>query len=227
MTKTGNDIDPNGGLEFWSLEFICYLGFGIWCLLSCLLHRFGIFKKGLSLFGHVRLVCIRKGDGLDITEANTLRISITVIALHRYPFLDVKERMAEGAGDDAGPASDAELLVDRHPVIIFRLPVAGLCRAYLHAVGLFTMVAGHGKIEPHVLPLDHFDPGTAWIACPCVKHRADQLTQATPGTLLLVNDQYLFFHSNIPSLNLKSEARNSKLETISNDKNPKFKTREE
>jgi hypothetical protein len=83
--------------------------------------------------------------------------------------------MAKGAGDDAGSTSDAEFFVDGHTVIIFRLPVAGLCWAYLHAIGLFTVIAGHGEIKSHILPLDHFDPGTAWIACPCVKHRANQL----------------------------------------------------
>jgi hypothetical protein len=165
-------------------------------LLSDLLHRFSIFKKGFSLFGHVRFVCIRKRDGLDITETNTLWISITVIALHRNPFLDIKERMAKGAGDDAGSTSDAQFFVDGHPIIIFRLPVAGLCWAYLHTIGLFTVITGHRKIKPHILPLDHFDPGTAWIACPCVKHRAHQLAQTASGTLLLIDDQYLFLHSN-------------------------------
>ena len=132
--------------------------------LSDVFHRFGIFKKGLSLFGHVRLVRIRERDGLDITETDTLRVSVTVIALHRNPFLDIKERMAKGAGDDAGSTSDAQFFVDGHPIIIFRLPVAGLCRAYLHAIGLFAVITGHGEIKPHVLPLDNFDPGTARIA---------------------------------------------------------------
>jgi hypothetical protein len=186
-------------------------------VLSYLLHRFSIFKEGLSLFGHVRLVRIRKRDGLDITETDTLRVSVTVIAFHRDPIMDIKERMAKGASDDAGSTSDAKLLVDGHAIIIFRLPMAGLCRAYLHAIGLFTVIAGHGKIKPDILPLDHFDPGTAWIACSCMKHRAHQLAQTTSGTLLLINDQYLFLHPFPPTLNLKSEARNTKLETISND----------
>jgi len=44
------------------------------------------FNAGLSLFDHVRLVCIRKRDGLNITEANALRISVAIIALHGDPF---------------------------------------------------------------------------------------------------------------------------------------------
>jgi len=144
-------------------------------LLSDLLHRFSIFKEGLSLFGHVRLIRIRKRDGLDITETDTLRVSVTVIAFHRDPIMDIKERMAKGAGDDAGSTSDAKLLVDGHAIIIFRLPMAGLCRAYLHTIGFFTVITGHGKIKPDILPLNHFNPGTAWIACSCVKNRAHQL----------------------------------------------------
>jgi hypothetical protein len=133
-------------------------------LLSYLLHRFSKSKKGLSLFGHVGLVRVRERDGLDITETNALWVSVTVIALHRNPFLDIEERMAKGAGHDTGSTSNAKLFVDRHPVIIFGLPVAGLCRAYLHAIGLFAVITGHGEIKPHILPLDYFDPGTARIA---------------------------------------------------------------
>jgi len=108
--------------------------------------------------------------------------------------------MAEGAGDDAGSASDAKLFVDGHPVIVFRLPVASLCRTYLHAVRFFAMIAGHGKIKPHILPLDHFNPGAAWIACSRVKHGAHEFAQTASRALLLINDQYLlFWHSNTPT----------------------------
>jgi hypothetical protein len=72
--------------------------------------------------------------------------------------------MPERAGDDAGLASDAEILVDNHPVIEFRLPVACFCRAYLHTIGLFTVIAYHGKVDAYVLPLDHLDPRPARIA---------------------------------------------------------------
>jgi hypothetical protein len=54
--------------------------------------------------------------------------------------------MAERACDDAGPASNAQIFVDSHPIIIFRLPVTSLCRANLHAIGFLAMIAGHGKI---------------------------------------------------------------------------------
>ena len=72
--------------------------------------------------------------------------------------------MTERTGDDAGLASDAQILVDHHPVIEFRLPVAGLGRAHLNAIGFFTVVADHGKVNPHMLPFDYLDTGSARIA---------------------------------------------------------------
>jgi len=106
--------------------------------------------------------------------------------------------MTKGTGDDTGSTSDAQFFVDGHAVIVFGFSVAGLCRAYLDAIGFFAVVAGHGKIQPHVLPLDHLDPGTAWIACPRMKYGTHHLAQAAASTLLLVNDQYFFVHSRSP-----------------------------
>jgi hypothetical protein len=111
---------------------------------------------------------------LEITETNALRISITVIALHRNSILDIKERMAKGAGNNTGSASDAQFLIDGDPIIVFRFPMAGLCWAHLHAIGLFTVIAGHGKMT-HILPIDYFNPGAAWIDCSCVKQRTHHL----------------------------------------------------
>jgi len=169
-------------------------------------HRVSKPVREFSLLGHGCIVCIQKGDGLDFTETDALRIAVTVIAFHRYPFADIKERMSERTGDDAGSTADAQLFVDGHAVILFGFSVAGLCRAYLDAIGFFAVVAGHGKIQPHVLPLDDFDPGTARIAGPRVKNGAYHLAQATAGTLLLVNDQYLFVHSRSPSSWSKRDA---------------------
>jgi hypothetical protein len=158
-------------------------------------HRFNKPAGRLSPLGQVHLVCIQKGDGLDVAEANALRIAVTVIALHRDPFTGIEERMPEGTGDDAGSTSDAQLLVDGHAVIVFWFSVAGLRRTDFHAIGFFAVVAGHWKVDSRVFPLDHFDPGTARIACPRMKYGTYHLAQPTAGTLLLVNDQYFFIHS--------------------------------
>jgi hypothetical protein len=112
--------------------------------------------------------------------------------------------MPKGTGDDAGSTADTQFLVDGDPVIIFGLSVAGLRRAYLYAIGFFAVIAGHGKVQPYVLPLDHFNPGTAWIACPRVKHGAHHLAQAASRTLLLVDNQYFFVHSQISFFLIKT-----------------------
>jgi hypothetical protein len=144
--------------------------------------------------GNVRLIRIRKRNGLNLAETNALGVSVTVIALHRYSFLHIKEWMTKRASKDAGPASDAPFFIDRHSVMICGFPVTGFGRAYLRAIGLFTMVAGHRKIYPHILPFDNFDAGTAWIACACMKHRANHLTLPATRTSLMIHDQYLLKH---------------------------------
>jgi hypothetical protein len=82
--------------------------------------------------------------------------------------------MPKGAGNDAGPTSDAQFFIDGDPIIIFRFPMAGLGWTHLDAIGLFTVIAGHGKMT-HALPVGDFNPGTAWIDCSCMKQRTHHL----------------------------------------------------
>jgi hypothetical protein len=110
------------------------------------------------------LVGVHKKDGLDFTETNTLWISVTVITFHRHSLCDIKEGMAERTGHDASLASNAQVLVDNDPMIEFRVPMAGLGGAHFKAIGFFTMVANHGKIDSFMFPLENFNPGTAGIA---------------------------------------------------------------
>jgi hypothetical protein len=202
------------------------LEFGNWCLSSCLLQQIGNFVGKLPSFEPVGVIRIDKRDGLDIAKGHTLRIAITIVAFYSDPLLGIKERLAERTGDDTGPAPDAEILIDDHPVILFRFPMAGPGRTNLNTVGLFTMIAGHGKVEAHLFPFDHSDPGTARIACSGVIDRANQLALATARAFFLIDHQYLLLHLGPLSQIFKLEARNSKFETISNDQNRKFKTRE-
>ena len=119
-------------------------GRGAW--LPCWVDGGSKLQRGLSLFGDVRLICIQERNGLDVTEADALRISVTIIALYCDPLLDIKKRMAKGTRDDAGPASNAQSFVDGYPIIIFGLPVTSRCRANLHAIGFLAVIAGHGKV---------------------------------------------------------------------------------
>lgn len=129
-----------------------------------------------------------------MTEGNTLWIAIAVIAFHCDPLLGVEEGLTEWAGDNAGPASDAEILIDDHTVVHFRFPVTGLGWADLHTVGFFTVVAGHGKVEPHLLPFDHLDPGAARIACSGMIDRTDQFALTATRTFFLIHYQHFLLH---------------------------------
>lgn len=131
--------------------------------LSYLLHRFSKFKKGLSLLTHVRLIGICETDGFYFAETNTLRISVTVITFDRHSVSRVEEGMTKRTCNDAGSTSDTKIFVDGHPIIIFRFPMAGLGRTDFNAEGFFTVIASHGKIDPHMLPFYHFDSGATRI----------------------------------------------------------------
>jgi hypothetical protein len=145
-------------------------------LLSYLFHGFDQFVGGIPLFGHLNLVSVDISNRFRITEGHTLGITVTVVALYSHPVLDIKEGMTKRACDDTGPASDTQIFVDNHTVISFDLPVASLGGADLDAIGLFAVIAGHGEVDPHMLPFDHFDPGAARIAGSGMKHRAHQFT---------------------------------------------------
>jgi hypothetical protein len=139
--------------------------------LSFLFRGVEVFVSEFPFPGYIRLISIHKRDSLYPTETDALGISVTVIAFYRYSFQDVKERMAKGAGNNASSASDAQLFVDGYPMIICRFPVTRLGRAYRYTKGFFTVIAGYGKMKPLIFPIEHPNPGTAWITCPCVKER--------------------------------------------------------
>jgi hypothetical protein len=156
--------------------------------LSYLFYRFKKFVGGFSLLGHIHLVGVRKQDSLGIAEGDALGISVTVITFHRHLFCDIKEGMAERAGHDASLASDAQVFVDDDSVIEFRLSVAGLGRAHFNAIGLFAVIADHGKVDSRMFPFEHFTSGTAWITRPGMKDRAYQFALTAPRALLLIDD---------------------------------------
>ena len=89
-----------------------------------------------------------------------------MVALYGYSIFDIEERMAKGTRNDTGPASNAQILINHNPVVQFGLPVTGLRRAHLNAIGFFTVVADHGKVDTRILPFDNFDPGSARITRP-------------------------------------------------------------
>jgi len=149
---------------------------------------------GFLLLNQIGFVRIHKRDSLHVTEGHTLGVTITVVAFHRDPFLVVKEGLTEGTGDNTGSASNTEVFINDDPILVFWFPVAGLCRADFKAVCCFAVVAGHGKVDADLFPLDDFDPGATRIARSSVKDRADHLTLTAACAFLLIHHQYLLLH---------------------------------
>ena len=158
------------------------------CFSSNVFHEIGKFVSGFSFLGDIGLISLHKEDGLRIAEGHTLGVSIAVITFHGHPFFDIEKRMTKRAGDDTGPASDAEIFINHYPVMMFRLPVAGLGGANLNAKGFFAVIAGHRKVDPDIFPFGYFDPGAARIANPVMKDGTDHLALPTSSALLMIHD---------------------------------------
>jgi hypothetical protein len=94
MTETTTD---NWSFEFWTLEFICYLVLGIWCLLSYLFQDLSKFEGGFSFLGHVYMIGIFKKESLGIAEGHALGISIAEITFDCYALLKIEGGMTKRA----------------------------------------------------------------------------------------------------------------------------------
>ena len=103
------EVDTNGREV---KEIPCRKGQGL--RLSYRTYRFFKPQCRLSLFDHVRLVCIHKGDGLYIAEANTLRISVTEITFKILTVNDIKTHRAERTDVNAGTAANAYIVIHHH-----------------------------------------------------------------------------------------------------------------
>jgi hypothetical protein len=165
---------------------------------STLFYEIGKFVSDFPFLGDIGLIGLHKRDGLRIAEGDTLGVSITVITFDGNTILHIEKRVTKRTGDDAGPASDAKIFVNYHPVMMFRLPVAGLGGADLNAEGFFAVIAGHRKVDPDMLPFGYFDPGAARIADSAMKDGADHLALPAASALLMIHNQYLLLHFNSP-----------------------------
>ena len=125
-------------------------------------------ERNLALLRQIDSIGLDIIDRLHIAKGNTLGIAVTVVALDGDLFNLVIQGSAERAGNDAGFAANAFVLVDGHPLIFF-VHVAGLGRTDLHTERLLTALTGHGKVASHILPFYHLDAGAARVAGARVK----------------------------------------------------------
>jgi len=68
---------------------------------------FDKFDSSIPLFGHLNLVGVHISNSFRITEGHTLGITVTKVAFHGNPVLEIKEWVPKGTRDDTGPAPDA------------------------------------------------------------------------------------------------------------------------
>jgi hypothetical protein len=117
------------------------------------------FLGGSFLFGNTHPVSIQIINGLDFTETNTLRISITEIALKILSIYDVKTHRAEGTDRDAGTAANAYIVIHHDPAE-FLITGNGLHGANDFTRSILTLLTGHGNIKPFCFPLHNLDPAS-------------------------------------------------------------------
>jgi hypothetical protein len=160
-------------------------------------HQLHVFGAYFALLTDRELISIDIGDRLDGTEGDTLGIAVAVITLDGYPVHVVKRRGSERAGDDAGLASDAKILVDDHPLVIL-IPVTGLGRTDFGTERFLAVLAGLRQIETDVLPLDHPDARSTGVAGSGMKHRADHLALPASRAFFLVDHDHLALHCVLP-----------------------------
>jgi hypothetical protein len=154
-------------------------------------------ERYLALLRQIDSIGLDIIDRLYSAESDALRIAVAIITLDGDLLGLVIQGSAKGAGNDAGFAADAFILVDGDPLIFF-VHVAGLGWTDLHAERLLTALAGHGKVAPHLLPFDYLDPGAAGIAGTRVKNRTHHFTLPAPGAFSMIDDNQFAVHGSLP-----------------------------
>jgi hypothetical protein len=132
-------------------------------------------------------------DCLGVAEAHALRIAMTQIAFEHTAAFRIPLCRAKGAGSDAHPAADAQLVVNPDAFKFF-IAVYGIFRTHCHAWRIITLLAAHGNINPDIFPFDNLNTGQGRIADPVVHNRTNEFTIAAARTFFRVNRQYFLVH---------------------------------
>jgi len=142
--------------------------------------------RGLPALDNTHIIRLNKIDGLDVTESDTLRITVTNIALENPPIGRIKIHGSEGTDADAGAAADAGIIVNGYATqfIILR---DGFDRADIQTGRVLTLLACHGNINAFGLPLQHPDSAPGGIGNAIVRNRAHQLAQPAAGAFFMID----------------------------------------
>jgi len=144
------------------------------------------FLGGSFLLDDAHPVGIHIVHGFDFTETNTLRVSVTEIALKNLSIHDVKIHCAEGADRHAGTATNADIMVHHYPAILV-ITGNSLHGANDLTGSILTLLTGHGNVKPFCLPLHNLYTASCCIGYAVMENRADELTEPAPGALFVID----------------------------------------
>src|SRR5664280_2034870 len=123
------------------------------------------------------------------TEGHALRRTLAGVALEDAARGGVVAGVAEGAGNGAHLAADADAFVPVDEVGERRAAVHRTCGTDLHAGGLVALLAEHGHRDALALPGVGVHAGGGRTELALMYERAGQLTVAAPGALVRVDHQ--------------------------------------
>jgi hypothetical protein len=160
-----------------------YLHLSIRC--SSHLPGIGKFFRRSSFFQNAHLVPFNEIHGFDITETDALGIAVAKVALEDHFIDDVVVHSPEGADGHTGAATDANIVINRHPAhfVIFR---DGLYRTDIQAGGILALLTGHGDIKALGLPLHNFYTASCGIGTAVMLNCADEFAGSAPGAFLVI-----------------------------------------
>jgi hypothetical protein len=118
---------------------------------------------------------------------------MTQIAFEHTAAFRIPLRRSKGAGSDAHPAADAQLMVNPDAFQFF-VSGYGVFGADRHAGRIFALLAAHGNINPDIFPFDNLNTGQRRIADPVVHNRTNEFAIAAARAFFRVNRQYFFIH---------------------------------
>lgn len=145
----------------------------------------GNFFCCTSCLQNAYIVLFNEIQGFYITETDTLGITVAEVALEDHLINDIIVHGPEGADGDTGAATDADIVIDRHPsqLIIFG---DGLHRTDIQAGGILALLTGHGDIKALGLPFDNFYAASCGIGTAVMLNCADKLAGSAPGAFLII-----------------------------------------
>ncbi len=148
----------------------------------------GNFFRRTSCFQNAHIIRFNEIHGFYITETDALGIAVAEVALEDHFIDDVVVHGPEGADGHAGAATDADIVINRHPPhsVIFR---DGLYRTDIQAGGILALLTGHGDIKALGLPLHNFYAASCGVGTAVMLNRADEFAGSTAGAFLIIDIQ--------------------------------------